>query len=229
MGFVKSEGSRDKRRWNGLKRCWGRVCGFFRLILREEGRNSVALVGLTAEHAHTLSSIWFLPNEHQTPLVKSLGHGGKRCLCKSPRSLSSAAKEQNTAASCRATGNWNHLSFRNLPLLFTSHPHASLFLSLHRRLLAKAQATVTEVKLCLVSFLPCSFLASSCHFCSHSERSEWKSSADTPVSDHRDVQIKPLWASSVKLSLSHAHHTKTSSGVIGPGTNRNSEGTLVLI
>lgn len=46
------------------------------------------------------------------------------------------------------------------PPFLTSLPHASLFLSLHRRLLAKAQATVPEVKLCLASFLPHSFLAS---------------------------------------------------------------------
>lgn len=65
---------------------WGWVCSFFRVFLREEGRNSVVLVGLTAEHAHTLSSIWFLPNEYQTPLVKSVGHGGKQYLCKSPPS-----------------------------------------------------------------------------------------------------------------------------------------------
>lgn len=114
-GLVKSEGNHDRRRWNGLKRGWGWVCGFFRLLLREEGRNSVVLVGLTAEHAHTLSSIWVLPNEHQTPLVKSLAHRGKRCLRKSPQALSSAAKQRNAVASCRATGNWNHLPFRNLP------------------------------------------------------------------------------------------------------------------
>lgn len=187
-----------------MKRGWGWACGFFRLLLREEGRNSVVLVGLTAEHAHTLSSIWFLPNEHQTPLVKSLAHGGKRCLCKSPRAVSSAAKQQNASASCRATGNWNHLSFCNLnpPLpLFSSLPHASLFLSLHRRLLAKTQATVTEVKRRLVSFLPHSFLASPAPVIS---------AITVSGQNEREVQTHQLVTTEMYRSNLYEHHHSNS-------------------
>lgn len=227
LGFDRSEGSRDRRRWNGLKRGWGWVCGFFRLLLREEGRNRVVLVGLTAEHAHTLSSIWFLSNEHQTPLVKSLTHGGKRCVCKSPQALSSAAKQQNAAASCRATGNWNHLPFHNLPPLFIFSP-SRFFSPVSPQKTSGEGPGRSNRGETVFSFLSPPFFprtASSRHFCHHTERSEWKRS-----SDHGDVQIRPLWSSSLKLSLSHnTHHTETCSGVISPGRNSNSKRTLVLI
>lgn len=160
LGLVKSRGSHDRQRWNGLKRGCGWVCGFFRLLLWEEGRNNVVLVGLTAEHAHTLSSIWFLANEHQTPLVKSLAHGGKQCLCNSPPR---PFIRRQTAERCCLVPSDGKLKSSPIPQpspLSTSLPHGSLFLSPHRRLLAKAQATVTEVKRCLVSFLPYSFLGS---------------------------------------------------------------------
>lgn len=117
-------------------------------------------MGLTAEHAHTLSAIWFLPNEHQTPLVKSLVHGGKRCLCESPRALLSAAKQQNAAASCRATGNWNHLSFHNFPLFFTFLPHASLFPSPHRDFWRKPTPQYQSWNCVYFLFSRYSFLAS---------------------------------------------------------------------
>lgn len=211
VGTRQNEGSHDRRRWNGLKRGWRWVCGFFRLLLREEGRNSVVLVGLAAEHAHTLSSIWFLPNEHQTP---------------SPRRKAVFLQIIPSPFICRQTGercclvpsDWK-LKSSPVPQL----PPISL-LSLTLLYFCLTQKTSGEDPghsnrgETVFSFLSLPFflcLASTRHFCHHSERSDRKRGADTPFSDHGDVQIRPLW-SSLKLSLSHTHHT----GVI---TGRNSQ------
>lgn len=193
---------------------------FSRLLLGEEGRNRVVLVGLTAEHAHTLSSVWFLPNEHQAPRVKSPGRGGKRCLCKSP--WSPFIHSQTAKLCCLVPSDWK---LKSSPI---PHPPPPLRFSLSCFFISvSAQKTSGEgpghSNGGETAFSPPPHFPPASHpLCHHGEQSDWKRGADTPVNGHGDVTFRPLWSSSLKLSLSRSHHTETSSGVISPGRNSRS-------